>query len=62
MDRMYSLMDNEKKMKFNGIFKKKYDLLNDDDKLFLIEIFKNIPELSTRASLQTFSDFVKEKT
>lgn len=62
VDFMYSFMDNEKKSKFLWIFKKKYEDLNDEEKLFLIEIFKNIPELSTRAHLQTFSDYVKEST
>lgn len=38
------------------------DFLKDEEKLEIINLFKNIPHLKTRISLQTFWDYYKEKT
>lgn len=59
---IYAMLPDETKHTWNQINRKKFNELTDEDKLFLIEIYKNVPELSTRKHLQIFPDKVKNET
>lgn len=52
----------EEKNKINIILLKNINNINNDEKLFLIEYFKNIPTLKTRINVQTYSDIIKKDT
>lgn len=53
------ILKNIWKIKEKHLSLKKY--FTDEEKLFIINLFKNIPNLKTRISLQTFWDYYKEK-
>lgn len=62
MDRLYNSLEKEDKDNLDILINMPHDSLNENDKLYIIEYFKNIPELRTRIQVQTYSNFIKNET